>query len=80
MSSFADSNGPTVEEPTKTNMEALKGKVIPMPALPATMVAAVGRSIFERSIHGMVIEPTVAAMAAWLCTILPKPAEDIVDT
>ena len=61
-------------------MEALKGKVMPIPALPATRVAAVERSILVRSIQGMVTEPTVAAMAAWLCTMLPSPAEDRVET
>lgn len=58
------SRGPTVAEPTRTNIEALKGNVMPIPAFPATRVAAAGLSSLDFSIHGMVTEPTVAAMAA----------------
>ncbi|MDI2023711.1 hypothetical protein PJL18_04259 [Paenarthrobacter nicotinovorans] len=74
------SSGPTVADPTSTNMEALNGKVMPMPALPATRVAAEGLSSLDFSIQGMVTEPTVAAMAAWLWTTPPRPAEATVET
>ena len=44
-------------EPTRTNIEALNGKVMPIPAFPATRVAAAGLSSRDFSIHGMVTEP-----------------------
>ena len=79
-SSLTFSRGPTVAEPTRTNIEALNGKVMPIPAFPATRVAAAGLSSRDFSIHGMVTEPTVAAIAAWLWTTPPRPADATVDT
>ena len=67
-------------EPTSTNIDALNGKVMPIPALPATSVAAEGLSSRDFSIQGMVTEPTVAAIAAWLWTTPPRPADATVET
>ena len=74
------SSGPAVADPTRTNIDALKGKVIPIPALPATSVAAEGLSSLDFSIQGMVTDPMVAAMAAWLWTTPPRPADATVET
>jgi hypothetical protein len=53
---------------------------MPMPALPATSVAADGLSRRDFSIHGIVTDPTVAAIAAWLWTTPPRPADATVET
>ena len=78
--SSTSSRGPTVADPTSTNIDALNGKVMPIPAFPATSVAAEGLSSRDFSIQGMVTEPTVAAIAAWLWTTPPRPADATVET
>ena len=53
-------------------MVAENGKLTPIPAPPATMVAAISGRTPERFIQGTVTEPTAAVTAAPTWAIAPK--------
>ena len=53
-------------------MVAENGKLTPIPAPPATMVAAISGRTPERFIQGTVTDPTAAVTAAPTCAIAPK--------
>ena len=54
------------------NIVAENGKLTPIPAPPATIVAASGPLTPDRFIHGTVTDPTAAVTAAPMWAIAPK--------
>jgi hypothetical protein len=56
------------------NIVPEKGKLTPKPASPEATVAAISGLTPDFFIHGMVIDPTAAVMAAPMWAIAPKIA------